>query len=501
VTEPGPATKYGSNGRWLGLLEKLSTSRRLVVLAAALGLALRLGAAPAWGTQDVEWWKAWSTRVVHFGMRNVYGSESDAKIIARFTEGESYRKIRRATQTKIRYYQTVDYDQTEYELVQPPLYIYSLSASAWVYSLFSPSLENNRWYNFALNFPPIIYSALLSLFIGRAAGRFLSPNLAVPAALLYWLNPLVILNSPVQGYQDPLCVLFGTAAIIALYDRRLTLSVVLFTLSTLTKPQGVLVLPVLVLVGLVEHGVRANLRAWLAGIGTGVLVALPFILMNRFWSVIIGVSTIVQASTDLSRQALNLWWPVQYVENGRDLLAGGYDIWTVLLGRNHRLLHDRSIERFLLERHVDAGSAGFLLLGTFTAVNLWSLRKRVRTDRLAMISAAAIQIYGYFMLRAGAQINHYFPLVPLLTVVALRSRADFRHYVVLCTLFLAQDLIFYGLGRDLTGLRKVLTSTPFGFVTVLLALAALFYLRSWIAREFFGVETETQRGSRLASGA
>jgi len=501
VIDTASAVKYGASGGFSAFLRSLATSRRrLVWVAATVGLALRLLTAPAWGTQDVEWWKAWSSHVVNEGLRDVYGSASDPEIIDLVAEGKSYREVRDATQTTI-HFKAKDYGRTRYQLGQPPLYIYSISASTWFYSLFSPELENNRFFNAALNAPPILYSALLSLLIGWAASRFIAPNLAIPAALLYWLNPLVILNSPIQGYQDPLCILFGTAAIVALYERRLTLSVVLFVASTLTKPQGVLILPVVALVGLVEHGFRANLRAWLAGVGTGIVIALPFILMSRLFSVIVGVLSIADSSKDLTRQALNLWWPAQYFANASELVARGHDVWTAVLGGNARVYRDRPIEVFAAETGVDAALVGFVLLVLFTALNLWSLRKRLRSDRLAMISAAAIQIYGYFMLRAGVQINHYFPLVPLLTIVALRNRTNFVYYAVLCALLLIQDLIFYGFGRDLRGFERALSNASLGFSTLLLAGAALVFFRFWIAREFFGAEATASRRANLSSTA
>jgi hypothetical protein len=501
VVDTASGTKTDTSGPWPAFLRSLTTSRRrLVWVAAAVGLALRLLTAPAWGTQDIEWWKAWSSHVVKDGLRDVYGSASDAEIVELVAEGKTYPEIRSETQTTI-HFKARHYKRTRYVLTQPPVYIYSISASTWLYSLFSPELENDRWFNASLNGPPIVYSALLALLIGWAAGRFLAPNLAVPAALLYWLNPLVILNSPVQGYQDPLCILFGTAALVALYERKLTLSVVLFVTSTLTKPQGVLMLPVIALVGVLEHGFRANLRAWLAGVATGVVLGLPFILMGRFFSVIVGVLSIADSSQDLTRQTLNLWWPAQYFANARELIANGYDVGTALLGGNPRVYRDRPMDVFAAESGVNAAFVGFVLLGIFTVLNLWSLRNRLRTDRLAMISAAAIQIYGYYMLRAGVQINHYFPLVPLLTIVALRNRANLRHYAILCALLLVQDLIFYGFGRDLRGFERTLSSASLGFSTVLLAVAALVYFRAWIAREIFGTGAKASHGSSLASPA
>jgi uncharacterized membrane protein len=90
--------------------------------------------------------------------------------------------------------------------------------------------------------------------------------------------------------------------------------------AALTKPQGALMLPaVLLAVGRLGGGVALG-RTLLAGAGTTVLVFLPYILvgavpnaLNAFWSF---------ARRDLlSAQAANVWWVANWLERARHLIA------------------------------------------------------------------------------------------------------------------------------------------------------------------------------------
>jgi len=467
--------------------------KKFVFLLLA-GLLVRLIGSFLYGTQDMEWWKAWGVYATQQSLTGIYGT-TDQEIFDLWREGQCQPLALKEglavlpTQTIV-HFASYRYFRTEYILTQPPLYIYSLDVFTRLYGMISPELANNRVFNFFINLEPIISSAvlawLISLFVSNLANR----STGKLAGLVYWLNPLVILNAPIQGYRDPLCALFTVISVVMLYRKNLSLAFVCLALAFMYKPQGVLIAPVVVLVGLREHRFNRNLLAWIVAGLTSLAVCLPYIITNHFLGLVQGVLSITQMSSDLSRQAMNIWWPVQYLANAHVLITEkGVSILQALTGYDGRVINDLPISKFESMMHVNAGTIGFALLGVFTIINLWYVWRRLQSDRNSIIIAAALQIYGYFILRAGVQINHYFILIPLFTLLAFLNAISLRRYLMICSIFFIQDWIFYGFGRDfnfefgrdLNHGWRMLSISYLAWTTNLLALAnvGLFIFLCW----------------------
>lgn len=440
-----------------------------VLLLIGLGLLFRLAGGFLYGTQDMEWWKAFGSFTSSYGISQVYSTVPDREIVRLLSAGTPRDEVRQLTQRHILFH-AYDYGRTDYVMPQPPAYIYPIHGSVRLYQLFSPNLENKRLFNWFLNLEPTISSALLAIAIGLFVGHISSQKAGITAGLVYWLNPLVLLNSPIQGFRDPMMALFATLSIIFLYRRNLTLAIVCLVASFMTKPQAVLILPVVVICGIYEHSWKQNLKALLAGGATAVLICSPYIITGHFLGLVLGVTSITDASADLSRQSLNFWWPVQYVVNAYALHTGGQGIVSALLGSNMNIFRDYPIAKFAAETGINPKKVGLLLYLSFTIFNLWFTRRILRIDRRMLFVAAAMQVYSYFILSAGVQNNHYFLIVPLLTIAWACGLLETRFAVFVGVVFFAQDFIFYGLGRDWNIGRKVLIRTFLGWLTVVLAL-------------------------------
>jgi hypothetical protein len=114
---------------------------------------------------------------------------------------------------------------------------------------------------------------------------------------------------------------------------------------------------------------------------------------------------------------------------------------------------------------------GFVLLGAFTVFNLHQVWRRHKTDQFVIIEAAVLQVYAYFILRVGVQINHYFILIPLFALISVRSAMWLRMYMAVSFVFVIQDLIFYGMGRDFNYGVRLLSRMDLGWTTNALAAA------------------------------
>jgi hypothetical protein len=462
------------------MLRPLSVKTFLLWFAG--GLALRLLLSPLYGTQDVEWQKAWAKGMLQHGMTRVYGAP-DAEILGRIKDGQDRAAVRAATQTVLSF-QPYRYFRTEYLVTYPPGYLYVLNGSARVYGFVAPGLPNGRLFNVFINLPSILAAAALTLAIAAFAGSLLSPAAGYGIALLYWLNPVAILNSPIQGYQDPLCALFAVLAVLAIFRRRVVWACVFLAAGMLVKPQAVLVAPVVLGAGLLLQPALRNLWGWLAGALVALMVLSPWLLAGRGLSVLQGVLSVTDSSGDLSRQALNLWWPVQYAWNAVEAVRGGLAGWDAFAGGAYGWYAD--VPAALLEPRLgfSPGALGLLLLAAFTGFNLYHLARRCRKDPLVIVEASALQVYAYFILRAGVQGNHYYLLVPLLALACLRPGATLRFYGAVSLVFLLQDLIFYGFGRDFNFGKQVLSRLHLGWTTNVLALANI-VLFGMLCRHFY----------------
>jgi hypothetical protein len=458
---------------------------RAFFILFALGLFARLLLAPLYGTQDVEWQKAWGTAAVREGVAGLYGS-SDAGIVSLWKQGKTRAEIRAATQ-KVIPFEPHRYSRTEYRVTYPPLYVYGLYGESRLCALFSPGLGNGRLFNVCVNLLPILASALLTLALARFSFAPSLPAAAGPwVALAYWLNPVTLLNSPIQGYQDPMCALFAVLSVLAVLRRRVGWAGVLLALGILIKPQAVLVAPVVLAAGWFAASPRRNLAAWGLGFATALVVLLPYLANGRTLSVVQGVLSIRDSSQDISRQALNAWWPLQYVLNALEAPRLGVSRLLGFIGGPYPWDADMPASRVALPFGISLHAVGWLAFGAFTLWNLRVLARRHSRDSFAVVPAAALQVYAYFILCVGVQINHYQILIPLLLLSAARPGIGWRLPTAVCGVFLLQDLIFYGLGRDFNPGRAVLSLLRLGWTTNVLAILNVALFVALASRVFRG---------------
>lgn len=444
-------------------------NRRIFVLLVTLGFLLRVFGAFLYGTGDMEWWKAWGTYSVEQNLTQIYGAK-DADIIARWREGKHFGEVLKVTQRAIPY-RPHEYSQTEYPVVQPPIYLYSIYLSTKLYKLVSPNLDNNRLFNFFLNLEPILSSVFISLIIFRFTSQAGGVAMGQLCGLAYWCNPVVILNAPVQAFRDPLCVLFAVLSIVLIYRKKLPSALICLVFALSTKPQGVLIAPVVLAVGLREHSLAVNLKAWASGVLAGLLVALPYLLSGRTLSMVQGVLSVTDYSHNLSVASMNLWWPVQYAMHAvSEVLHGTGGLWVAVLGGRYSWRLSLPAAHLTPYLGFNVEIIGFVLFTLFTVINIRFVLSRIRLDRSAILIAATLQVYGYFILRVGVQNNHYFILVALLTLACCFSNRGFFQLTCVCTLFLLQDLVFYGFGRDFNHGVSLLSKFYMGWTTVALAL-------------------------------
>lgn len=444
----------------LGWQKRLA--RPFVVFLITLGLLLRLGLGGAHGTIDMDWWKSWIVYAYDESLISLYGSP-DSEVIDDYQKGYGFEELQRRHAREVSY--RVTYGDTTKQrrlwVAQPPLYVYSLMVVGGLYKLASGGLEDTRWFNFCVNLLNLVSAAVTALLIHRFLRRTSRPDLALPTAIAYWLNPLVLLNAPVQGYLDQLCAVWLVASLIMLYEKRVFWAYALFAVSLLMKPTGVVALPVLLVIALKEHGLKQNLKAWALCAGIVLVSWAPFIIGGHGISVVLGLARLGMQLDVVSRKAINLWYGIQYY-----LLDAIGEPWSSQVKTGY----------FAETTGIRPDRLGTLMFLAFTALNLGSLWKNLDKNRLAIFSAGGLQVLASYALRTGQHVNHYFLAIPLLAVVALLSRERLVSFAFGCFLFFTADVIFFGFGRDVDTFMGMLSEAEMQGVTVLLAGATLLNL-------------------------
>jgi len=191
------------------------TDKTLIILLAVAALTVRLALAffnDLSHPTDMIAFRAWGEMVINGGFRNFYGSP---------------------------YF-------TDY----PPGYMYVLAALAWIRQTFEIGFDS-LLHNFIIKMPAMLADVATVVFIYMTAIKFHDGKLAMKkdvfaacAALLYALNPAIIINSAVWGQVDSIHTLLLVISIYLISQRKMLPSVLIFSLSIVVKPQSFMLSPI-----------------------------------------------------------------------------------------------------------------------------------------------------------------------------------------------------------------------------------------------------------------
>jgi hypothetical protein len=355
----------------------------------------------------------------------------------------------------------------------PPLALWLFAAAGRAYGALDPTFSDSPAFTALIKLPAVLSDAALAglLFVVlRRRGE--TPALA--AALGYWLNPAVVLDGAVLGYQDPVVALPAVAALVAAASGWPALCGVLASTAVLVKPQAVLLAPALLLALSATEAPRgaprALGRAGAAALLTMAVALAPFVVAGTLERMVAAVRQL--ATHDMySADAANLWWLVTWAKRAA---SQWNDAGWAALTAPVRILRLSMAEAQGLPNPRPVGAALVVLAA------LWaSWRVRRQRDLGALAALGAFVVHAYFSLGVGVHENHLFLAIPLLSVAA-SLRPAFHGILLAMTAVTALNLNFiYGFGQGMGGaLPRGLTGID---ATVILAAANLAAL-AWHAR-------------------
>jgi hypothetical protein len=424
-----------------------------------LGLCIRVAALPLPGTGDVMVFKIWAhagATAPVAGMYGVGGTPPERRLL--------------------------DFDGRQATVDYPPAALYELALAGLAYGTVFPGFPDTAALTAAVKLLPVAAELGLACLLVLAVRRLSSvrPEAARLAGLACWLNPATLLTSAVLGYLDPTFALPAVAALVAASAQRAVLAGGLLAVALLTKPQAVLIAPVvaLALLGRRQPGrplstLRAPALAGAAAVVTAAIAIAPVVAAGAWRNFLQAMSSLSRHDM-LSGQAANVWWLVTWV------MRAAYDVADV--GVTHAFLSP-VLRPLAISTVVELGYPNPRLGAAAVVIaavgwGFWKGRHVRDLPRLALLGAWVV--YAYFMLAVQVHENHFFLMLPLLAIAAAVLDEWRRPFWILSVIFALNLYLFYGLG-DQVGFAVPRTITGID-ATVWLSLANLGVF-GWFAKK------------------
>ena len=392
----------------------------LLIAIVAMVAAIRIAALPLRGTEDVLTWKIWAIAASK-SVTTVYGVGGHPPV-----RGELH---------WLHHSTTVDY---------PPVALYELGVAGRVYRLFDAEFMDRPALTAAVKIPGLLFGIALTVFLWWTVLRFTGDrDRAAWVALAYWANPATILNGEVLGYLDPLMMLPAMASLVLLRLRAPEWAGASLAVAMLTKPQALLIAPIVALGAWRTGGGRALVATGIGGGVTAGVIILPYALVGALPNMWLAFGSFYARRDILSGNAANIWWIANYVLRAWNQIprlgvVGAY------LAPVRRIMAISTFQDYGLPNPRPFGTLAVVLTSGWS---LWRIR---RADDLAVHAlGAAFIVHAFFVLSVGVHEHHMMLAVPLLALAAaLRPSIRRLHWAVSLIVALNMNL-FYGIGMGL----------------------------------------------------
>jgi len=312
----------------------------------------------------------------------------------------------------------------------PPFSVYIF----WLFGSFAKAvgISTANIVKLAPNLFDLGTAMLIYVFVRKQA----SFKSALLATGLYTFNPAVIYNAAVWGQYDAIYTFFLVLSLMLALKSKPKLAAAAFALGLLTKPQGIVLAPLIAFLIYKKNGLKNLLFSVITFAATVFLVILPFEWSNpfTFLSNIYFHGYAEYAVTSVN--AFNLW--------------GLYGLW----------IPDGGILYIL----------GLALFGAFAVFSLYVLYKRFNaSNEFLAIFAAFMLFFAFFMLPTRIHERYLFPAISVLALMfPFLKRTRLLYAVLTATLLINQTYVLYWLNYYYPSAGPNLTGNP-----VVLAVSAI----------------------------
>jgi hypothetical protein len=417
---------------------------RLGLVLFLIGLTVRIIGAFSYGDGDLEHFKAWTVLIKNNGLLEMY-SKSDAEIYSYAHEfNVSFFEAFKRNRTSVEFNGALGYWREKYVIMYPPISeVLLLGSGILHYELFE-NWSNTRWFNFTVNLPMVILSILIFLILYKISiSKDQKGNLSF-MPFFYWLNPIFILDSPFQGYNNTLIFLLSLLTFLSLKRNWFIISVFLATLIFWSKPQGILILPLIIFFS--TFGSSSKMRGFGISVivfvlSSGLILSWP-LFGGYFQGYVYGSLSAVFALDTwstilLTARSWNLWYVVSFcISDFKEL--------------NVPVEHFDAIS-ILSAKHI--GQILFIIGSGFFAFLYLRFRSN-SMDRNVFLLLGCFFTYNTLMI--NVQFNQFIYIVPGLIYFYFRYTDLKKHSFFLISFYSLQLFYYGGLGRDF--------GTPIGLI-------------------------------------
>jgi len=295
------------------------------------------------------------------------------------------------------------YDKTGF-CEYPPFNIYIF----WIFGNLSHAIGPDSL-TFLIKLQANLFDLATAFLIFRLLSQRFSFKVSLAVMALYAFNPATIFHLAVWGQMDSVYTFFMVASLYSALRSKYEISGGLFALAILTKPQSIVLLPVLAYLILRNGGWKRALSSAAASIAMVFLVILPFNWDNPIAFLVDRYTAGLNMFPHTSLHAYNFW-----------ALLGFWEPDTIThLGLTYQ-------------------QWGILALVTFVAFVMWQLHRRY--EPRSAIFAVFLIMFGFFMLMTRMHERYLFPVLALLAL-GWYTRFTLWIYIGLTATYLA-NLIF-----------------------------------------------------------
>jgi dolichyl-phosphate-mannose-protein mannosyltransferase len=311
---------------------------------------------------------------------------------------------------------------------------------------------------------PNIFDIATAFLIFVFVRKRLDFKAALLATALYAFNPAVVFNAAVWGQVDAIYTFFLVLSVTLILASKPELSAAAFTLSVLTKPQGIALAPLIAYLILRKYHVqwRRLVTSLVAVVATIFVVIIPFEWSNPL--------------TFLSNIYFNAYSNPTYQVTS----LNAFNVWAL----RGMWIPDTQGISFLTPNII-----GWAMFAALTIFTLYLVHKRMGVSEEALVLFAAfVLLFGFFMLPTRIHERYLFPVISMLTLMFPFIKKTRPLYVVLtATLFANISYVLYWLntdsGRNLSGDPVVLAISLINLTTFLYVLVLMWDElkgRSWL---------------------
>jgi len=342
----------------------------------------------------------------------------------------------------------------------PPFNVYIFWAFGSLANSLGISMAN--MIKFVPNLFDLATAGLIYVFVRKQA----TFKVALVSMALYAFNPAVIYNAAVWGQFDAVYTFFLVLSLMLALKSKPIPSAVIFALGLLTKPQGIALLPLIVLLIYKKNGLKPLLYSIVAFTATIFLVVLPFEgIGNPITFLIKNYSTGYLYYNVTSVNAFNLW--------------GLFGLWV-----NDGYLF----------------FVGWALFGIVAAFSIYTVHKRLKiSGDLIAIFAAFMLFFAFFMLPTRIHERYMFPAISVLALMfPLLKKARPLYAVLTGTFLINQAYILYWLNVSYPNAGPNLTGDPVVLAISIINLIMLLYASVLIWDELKGKKMLKSKDPKLS---